>query len=246
MNVIPAIDLRDGQCVRLMQGDFGKQTHYSGDPLALARAYEAIGFDSLHIVDLDGARTGEQVHQPVVRQIAESTNLKIQLGGGIRTSSTLNAWLANGVKRCVVGSVAIRSPDVVKSWLDKAGPDAIVLALDVRITDEGSPLLATDGWTQTTDVSLWQCVEEYCLRGARHVLCTDISRDGAMSGPNIELYTEFIRRYPDIRLQASGGVRNLEDLRTIKETGAAAAVTGRALLDGYISDEEIRSFLRAA
>jgi phosphoribosylformimino-5-aminoimidazole carboxamide ribotide isomerase len=243
--VIPAIDLKGGLCVRLFQGEFDQQTDYSNDPVSVAREFATLGCPILHMVDLDGARSGEQTNRGIVSQVADQTAFKIQLGGGIRNTETVRSWLAGGVSRCVIGSLAVNEADLVKGWLAEFGSDRIVLALDVRINDAGEPLLATHGWTKESRSTLWQCVDDYREHGLEHVLCTDISRDGAMSGPNIDLYREFISRYPAIRLQASGGVRHLGDLENLREAGAAAAISGRALLDGRISKEEISSFLRA-
>jgi len=243
--VIPAIDLKGGLCVRLFQGEFDQQTDYSNDPVSVAREFATLGCPILHMVDLDGALSGEQTNRGIVSQVAAQTSFEIQLGGGIRDTETVRSWMAGGVSRCVIGSLAVNEAELVKSWLSEFGPDRIVLALDVRINDDGEPLLATHGWTKESRSTLWQCVDDYREHGLEHVLCTDISRDGAMSGPNIDLYREFISRYPAIRLQASGGVRHLGDLENLREAGAAAAITGRALLDGHISKEEISSFLRA-
>lgn len=245
MKIIPAIDLHDGKCVRLYKGDFGKVTHYSDQPLEIARTYAALSVDDLHIVDLDGARTGSQQNARVVRQLCTATPLAVQLGGGIRDSERVKYWLENGVTRCVVGSVAISEPERVAAWIHSFGPDSIVLALDVTI-DEGDPVLATHGWTQSSGLSLWKLLDRYSRLGAKHLLCTDISRDGAMSGPNDELYAEILRRYPDIRLQASGGVRDIGDIARLKEIGVPAAITGKAMLDGKISAEEVDSFLQSA
>ncbi|MDH4005402.1 MAG: 1-(5-phosphoribosyl)-5-[(5-phosphoribosylamino)methylideneamino]imidazole-4-carboxamide isomerase, partial [Gammaproteobacteria bacterium] len=239
------IDLHEGKCVRLYKGDFDRVTHYSDQPLEVARAYAALSVDDLHIVDLDGARTGSQQNARVVRQLCADSPLVVQLGGGIRDGDRVKYWLENGVTRCVVGSVAVAEPERVAAWIDDFGADSIVLALDVTIGEEG-PVLATHGWTQSTGLSLWDLLDRYSTLGAKHLLCTDISRDGAMSGPNVELYTEILRRYPDIRLQASGGVRDIGDIRRLKEIGAPAAITGKAMLDGKISAAEVDSFLRSA
>jgi phosphoribosylformimino-5-aminoimidazole carboxamide ribotide isomerase len=245
VKIIPAIDLHDGKCVRLYKGDFGKVTHYSDQPLEIARTYAALSVDDLHIVDLDGARTGSQQNACVVRQICTETPLAVQLGGGIRDSERVKYWLENGVTRCVVGSVAVVEPERVAAWFDEFGPDCIVLALDVTL-DEGDPVLATHGWTQSSGLSLWDLLDRYSQLGAQHLLCTDISRDGAMSGPNVELYAEILRLYPDIRLQASGGVRDIGDIARLKEIGVPAAITGKAMLDGKISAAEVDSFLQSA
>jgi phosphoribosylformimino-5-aminoimidazole carboxamide ribotide isomerase len=246
MNVIPAIDLRQGQCVRLFQGDFDRQTNYSNDPVSLACSYNNIGFSSLHIVDLDGARSGRQENQEIMRNIIDSCDMSIQIGGGIRTESQLEFWLDSGVARVVIGSLAIIRPRLVRNWLSIYGPERIVLALDVTVDDAGVPQVATHGWTRSGDMTLWQCIDSYLPAGLRHVLCTDISRDGAMTGPNIELYAQLIEQYPHILLQASGGIRDINDLRALKRIGTPAAISGRALLDGKINTGEIAIFLPAA
>jgi phosphoribosylformimino-5-aminoimidazole carboxamide ribotide isomerase len=245
VKIIPAIDLHDGNCVRLYKGDFDKVTLYSDQPLEIARAYAALCVDDLHIVDLDGARTGSQMNARVVREICADTPLQVQLGGGIREGERVRYWLENGVARCVVGSVAVAEPERVAGWMHEFGADRVVLALDVTIDEEG-PMLATHGWTKSTGVSLWELLDRYSSLGAAHLLCTDISRDGAMSGPNIDLYAEILRRYPGIRLQASGGVRDIRDIIRLAEIGVPAAITGKAMLDGKITAAEVESFLQNA
>ncbi len=246
MKIIPAIDLQDGKCVRLFQGDFDKRTEYSNDPTAVARDFQAMGFDNLHIVDLDGAKLGQQENRDIVSAIASESELVIQLGGGIRDIEIVSKWLAAGVSRCVIGSLAVNEPERIKSWLQQFGPDRIVLALDVKLDENDSPMLVTHGWTRSAGLDLWQCIDEYVQHKLKHVLCTDVDRDGAMSGPNLELYREFVARYPSIELQASGGVRHTDDLRKLDDLGAGAAITGRALLDGKIKTEELGPFLRVA
>ncbi len=246
MNVIPAIDLRKGQCVRLFQGNFDRQTNYRQDPVALARSYKTMGFSDLHIVDLDGARSGKQENQEIIRTIINGCDLDVQIGGGIRTVAQLESWLDTGVARVVIGSLAIIRPRLVSDWLDKYGAARIVLALDVTLDQSDTPQLATHGWTQSGDMTLWQCVETYSAVGLQHVLCTDISRDGAMTGPNIELYAQVLERYPHLQLQASGGVRDIDDLKALNRTGVPAAISGRALLDGKIKPKELTTFLPAA
>jgi phosphoribosylformimino-5-aminoimidazole carboxamide ribotide isomerase len=246
MNVIPAIDLRDGQCVRLYQGDFDRQTNYNKEPISLALEYETMGFDSLHIVDLDGAGSGQQRNQEVIRRIIEMSKLTIQLGGGIRTAAQIDGWLDTGLARVIIGSLAITKPDRVRDWLANYGYERIVLALDVNVDPAGVPLIATHGWRRTTAVTLWQCIGEYESTGIKHVLCTDISRDGALTGPNLALYTELLGKYPGIQLQASGGVRNIGDLKALRKIGVRSAISGRALLDGKITAREIATFLPAA
>lgn len=246
MKLIPAIDLKDGKCVRLFKGDFERQTDYSDDPVGMARRFSELDVQDLHIVDLDGARSGEQAHRDLVTRIAAETPLTVQLGGGIRDTATVRSWLDSGVQRCVIGSLAVTEPRVVATWLKQFGPDSIVLALDVRIDDEGTPYLTTHGWTETSELSLWQCIDEFAADGLKHVLCTDVSRDGAMAGPNTPLYVETLKRYPDLELQASGGVRNIQDLYALREASLPAAISGRALLDGAITADEVASFQRDA
>lgn len=242
MKIIPAIDLKDGCCVRLFKGDFERQTHYSSQPLDVARQFHELGFRYLHVVDLDGAQSGRQVNRERVRQLVDDSGLQVQLGGGVRDLDTVTAWFDAGVQRLVIGSLAVTEPDTVMNWMREFGADRFVLALDCRCDENAVPWLATHGWVRQTDLTLWDSIARYDGAGLRHVLCTDVSRDGAMSGPSLELYREFNRRFPTLELQASGGVRNIGDLQDLRELGAAAAITGRALLDGCITAEEISSF----
>ena len=242
MIVIPAVDLRGGRCVRLYQGDFEQQTDY-GKPVGIARRHIESGATWLHVVDLDGARDGSQANEDVVRDILDKTPMQLQLGGGIRRRDDVARWLDTGVARCVIGSMAVTDAEEVRRWIAEFGPDAIVLALDVRIDADGRPLLTTHGWRETSDIALDDGIEGFLDVGLRHVLCTDVSKDGAMTGPNVTLYEELVARFPQIDLQASGGVRGIDDLQQLRSSGAAAAVCGRALLDGSLSHAEVKSFL---
>ena len=246
MKVIPAIDLKDGKCVRLYKGDFEQTTEYSNHPLSVARQFAELQTTDLHVVDLDGARSGSQDNHDIIAEIAADLNLVIQVGGGIRDRVAVAGWLAAGVSRCVIGSLAITEPDVVKSLLVQYGGEHIVLALDVAIDDTGSPLVTTHGWTRPSNTTVFECIEDFRELGLRHVLCTDVSRDGAMAGPNVDLYTTIMSRYPDLQLQASGGVRDVQDLVTLRARGIPAAITGRALLDGKLSAAEVISFQQNA
>lgn len=246
MRLIPAIDLKDGKCVRLFKGDFEKTTEYSNDPVAVARRFSALDVQEMHIVDLDGARSGEQHNRRIVSDIVVQTGLNLQLGGGIRDRASVADWLANGVARCVIGSMAITDTALVVDWLKEFGPEALVLALDVRIQADETPMLTTHGWTRDSALSLWECLDQYAKSGLKHVLCTDVGRDGAMAGPNLALYEETLNRYPQLELQASGGVRNLSDLEALRARGIPAAISGKALLDGEITTTEVASFRRSA
>ena len=246
MRIIPAIDLKDGKCVRLYKGDFEKTTEYSSDPAAVGRRFSKMAVKDLHIVDLDGARTGTQQNRHIVAEIAAQSGLAIQLGGGIRTREDVGAWLAAGVTRCVIGSVAINEHETVKDWIREFGNDSIVLALDIKLDSENMPMLTTHGWTEDSAFTLWDCIDQYMDVGAQHVLCTDVARDGAMAGPNLSLYAEILSRYPSLSLQASGGVRNIADLYELQNLGVPGAISGRALLDGAISEAEVASFRQSA
>ena len=246
MNIIPAIDLQDGKCVRQYQGDFAKTTEYSDDPLAIARQFSDLSVSVLHVVDLDGARSGIQTNRSIIATIASQSQLAVQLGGGIRTRETLIDWFDAGVSRCVIGSLAVTEPDTIKSWLVEFGADRLVLALDVNIDEDKTPFITTHGWTRPSSVSLFDCIDDYQSAGLSHVLCTDVSRDGAMAGPNLELYSNLLARYPNLQLQASGGVRDIDDLRKLRRIGIPAAISGRALLEGKISSTEVASFQQDA
>jgi phosphoribosylformimino-5-aminoimidazole carboxamide ribotide isomerase len=246
MNVIPAIDIKDGKCVRLYQGDFENSTEYSSDPAEIARQFARLAASDLHIVDLDGARSGSQQNREIVAAIASESRQAVQLGGGIRDAATVAAWLDAGVSRCVIGSLAIMEPDTVKAWLNRFGKERIVLALDVKIDEQNEPIVTTHGWTRKSEMTLFECIDEFMSSGLQQVLCTDVSRDGAMTGPNLDLYASIVDRYPDLELQASGGVRHIDDLQQLRRIGVPAAISGRALLDGKITVEEIESFLQSA
>jgi phosphoribosylformimino-5-aminoimidazole carboxamide ribotide isomerase len=241
--LIPAIDLRGGRCVRLYQGDFGAETRYEYSPRDLLEKYQTLGASWVHVVDLDGARDGVLANREVVRELAAQRGLKLQVGGGIRSQETVEDLLSGGVERVVIGSAAVERPDDVMSWASRFGPDRICLALDVRHDPHGQPQVRTRGWKSGTAISLWEALMLYPPAAVRHVLCTDIERDGALTGPNLDLYREAAERFPRIAWQASGGVRDAADLEALARTGAAAAVSGKALLEERIKPEELRPFL---
>jgi phosphoribosylformimino-5-aminoimidazole carboxamide ribotide isomerase len=246
MELIPAIDLRGGRCVRLYQGDFDAETRYEVTPEALYDRYAAFGATWLHVVDLDGARDGAQAHRAVIGALCQRGRLRLQVGGGLRDAATVEDTLTAGVARAVVGSLAVTDPDIVVGWLRRFGPDRITLAFDVRLTEDGTPRVATHGWKEQSTLTLWDAVARYTGAGLQHVLCTDVGRDGAMSGPNLELYVEAVRRFPALAWQASGGVRDARDLWALADAGVAGAVSGRALLEDRIPPQELKPFLPAA
>jgi phosphoribosylformimino-5-aminoimidazole carboxamide ribotide isomerase len=243
---IPAIDLHDGRCVRLFQGRFDQVTEYTADAEDLARHYLSLGVDWVHVVDLDGARHGAGSNREVIARMAAVAPGRIQVGGGLRGRADVDAMLACGAGRVVIGSAAVERSGEVRDWLEELGPEAVVLAFDVRLDAGGTPRCTTRGWTRDAGVTLWDAIERYLDAGLRHVLCTDVARDGAMTGPNVALYSACAARYPGVALQASGGVRDRADLEALRTTGAAGAIIGKALLDGRLTDEEIRSFLQNA
>jgi phosphoribosylformimino-5-aminoimidazole carboxamide ribotide isomerase len=246
MEIIPAIDLLGGRCVRLYQGDFGKVTEYGRDPVELAETYRASGARRLHLVDLDGARSGTPANLGIIARLAGESGMGVQVGGGIRTWEVAEALLAAGAERIVVGSAAITDPVMVMGWLQDAGPERFVLAFDVRLDPgSGAPLAVTHGWQAASGRILWDLMEKFLAGGALHFLCTDVGRDGTLGGPNNALYAECVRRFPGARIIASGGLSSAADLPPLAETGVAGVVTGRALLDGRLTLEEMRQFSRA-
>lgn len=247
MEVIPAIDLLGGRCVRLYQGDFGRVTSYDRDPLEIATLYQQAGAGRLHLVDLDGARSGTPGNAGIVRSLAARPGLRLQVGGGIRSLETARMLIEAGADRVVLGSLAINDPPTVLGWLATLGSERVVLAFDVRLQGaQGEPVAVTHGWQESSGRRLWELFDTYLAAGARHFLCTDVGRDGTLAGPNTALYAECLRRYPGARLIASGGLSSAADLPALAETGVAGVVTGKALLEGHLTLEEIGPFLRTA
>lgn len=246
MELIPAIDLRDGRVVRLFQGDFASETRYEVSPEDLYGRYAHAGARRVHVVDLDGARDGRAGNSPIVARLAALGSLKVQSGGGLRSSRQVQTLLSMGVARAVIGSVAVSQPDEVTGWFSEFSPDRLVLALDVRIDASGVPRVTTHGWQEQSDSSLWDLVDRFGRAGLRHVLCTDVARDGALTGPNFELYAEATARFPSIYWQASGGIRDAADLESLSRTGVSAAVSGKALIEGRMTPEELVPYLPGA
>jgi phosphoribosylformimino-5-aminoimidazole carboxamide ribotide isomerase len=243
MELIPAIDLKGGRCVRLYKGDFAAETIYSNEPATILEKYRTLGAARVHIVDLDGAKDGTQANLATIQDLARRATMKLQVGGGLRNLERVKQLLDAGVQRAVIGSIAINDPQTVLGWLDSMSADGLVLALDVRLDEARQPWLTTHGWVETSNVLLWDAVERFASHGLRHVLCTDVSRDGAMTGPNLDLYAEAVRRFPNVQWQASGGVSSARDLTNLRECGVAAVISGKAMLENSIPVEELRPFL---
>jgi phosphoribosylformimino-5-aminoimidazole carboxamide ribotide isomerase len=243
MRLIPAIDLKAGRCVRLLHGDFANETRYDADPGSLLAKYRAWGADWLHVVDLDGAKDGSLGNRTLIAQLAARQAVKLQVGGGLRDIAAVTQMLDLGAARVVIGSAAVTRAGDVRHWLDHVGPDRMTLAFDVRLDDGGIPRVATHGWQRQSDLSLWSALDDFAGSQLTHVLCTDVGRDGALSGPNLDLYREAARRHPHIQWQASGGIRDARDLHALTAAGAAAAISGKALLEELIPLEDLQPFL---
>lgn len=235
MKLIPAIDLLDGRCVRLLHGDFEQVTHYPATPLELARNYADAGAEWLHVVDLAASRDGADADTSALFKLLGEAPQSVQTGGGVRNTDDIRQRLDAGAARVVIGSLSVTDSKGFIGWLKQYGEEKLVAALDIRIDAGGVPWPRIHGWTGQGDRDMWQLLEELVSGGLKHLLCTDISRDGALSGPNLELYSEITARYPTIQLQASGGVSSLEDLQQLKPTRASAVITGKALLEKRFS-----------
>jgi phosphoribosylformimino-5-aminoimidazole carboxamide ribotide isomerase len=236
--IIPAIDLIQGKTVRLYQGSYDKTTEYQQTPLQLRDLYAEAGAGILHLVDLTGAKNAADRQLELLTSLMKNAPLPVQVGGGVRTAADVEQLLAAGASRVVVGSVAIREPETVQGWLRTYGGDKIVLALDVSINAKGDKTLPSHGWIEESTITLEQVLDGFIAAGAKHVLCTDISKDGTLQGPNVALYAELVQKYPQIQWQASGGVGSLADIKALKPTGVAGVILGRALLEGKFTAEE--------
>lgn len=232
MIVYPAIDLRGGKCVRLMHGRFDQVTEYDPDPIARLTGFANEGAQWVHVVDLDGAEAGHAVQHDLIGRLAATHLTHIQSGGGVRSVEDVERLLTAGVSRVVVGSLAVTKPEAVAEWLARFGPERLTLAFDVRVGEDGIPTPALKGWTEAAGFDLWTAVDRYPAGTLSHVLVTDVGRDGALTGPNLDLLAEVVRRRPELKVQASGGVATLEDLKACADIGCDGAITGRAIYEG--------------
>ena len=243
MKIVPAIDLLDGRAVRLRAGRREEATVYSDEPWAVAESFARAGAQLIHVVDLDGAFAGKRRQTTLLRRVVAAAGVPVQVGGGVRSTAVVDDLLRNGIDRVIVGSAAVEQPTEVQAWLKRYGAEKIGLAFDIRHDAAGVPRVLTRGWTRESPLSLWEALDSYLPHGLRHVLCTDAELDGAMQGPALELYQEFTRRYPQLLLQASGGVRSAADLAALAAIGSAAAISGKALLEEAINPSELLPFL---
>lgn len=236
--IIPAIDLIDGKVVRLYQGDYEQKTDYAFDPIDVVNDYADQGAKWLHIVDLTGAKDTAKRQLALIESMVNTQRMQFQAGGGIRSEQDVIQLLDIGVSRVVIGSLAVKQPELIKSWLNTYGGEKIVLALDVNIDENGNKLIATHGWQENSGVALDKLLNELLDAGAKHVLCTDISRDGTLQGANHQLYTEMSALFPQVQWQASGGIGSLNDIEVLKPTGVSGVILGRALLEGKFTVKE--------
>jgi len=239
IEIIPAIDIIAGDCVRLEKGDFTTSKIYDSNPVLVAKRFADAGIKRLHLVDLDGARTGKVTNLKVLEDIAKSTDLIIDFGGGLREFKDVESVFNAGAKMVNLGSMAVRNPHIAQIILDHFGSDCVILGADVK-----NETIAVSGWTEGVSISLWEFLQDWASRGIKKVCCTDISKDGMLSGPAFELYTTIKDDYPHIELIASGGISNIEDVDLLDEIGIPAVIIGKAIYEGKISLEELtRKFI---
>lgn len=234
----PAIDIRDGRVVRLAQGDYARETRYGDDPLAAIQGYASEGADWLHLVDLDAAREGGYTLAPLLKGIGATTSLHVQTGGGVRSRADVQRILDAGASRVVIGSLSVKRPDDVIAWIGEFGAERITVALDARQDEAGIWQLPVHGWTEASGFTLDELAQRYEAAGLKHLLCTDIARDGMLSGPNFDLYAHLAKIAPSLQVQASGGVSGIDDVHRAKTQGCAGIVLGRALLEGRFTVAE--------
>lgn len=237
MNIIPAIDLIDGKCVRLTQGDFLQKKVYANDPLAVAQSFEDAGLLRLHLVDLDGAKKGEVVNLKTLEKIASKTNLVIDFGGGIKSTNTIERVFNAGAQMASIGSIAIKDKALFCSWVNKYGAERILLGADVR-----EEMITISGWLEKTSFNVFDFINENMKIGVTNIFCTDVAKDGNMAGPSLNLYKEIITAFPQINLVASGGVSSLNDLQELKRIGCSGAIVGKAIYEDKISLNDLSKF----
>ncbi len=237
MEIIPAIDIIDGKCVRLTEGNYASKTVYEASPLEMAKQYEALGFKRLHLVDLDGAKAGKVTNWKIVDDIAAHTQLVLDFGGGVKTSAEVKRIIDLGVQYVTVGSIAAKHPEEFKNWLISFGTDKFFLGADVRDNK-----IMTGGWLDATEIDVMNFIEDYMHLGVNHFFCTDISKDGKLMGPSIDLYRSMIESLPGLHLVASGGVSSMEDLQDLKAIGCKGAIVGKAIYEGKIDLKVLSSF----
>lgn len=234
IELIPAIDIIDGQCVRLTKGDYNQKKVYNDDPLTVAKEFEKIGFKRLHMVDLDGARSKHIVNDEVLRRVTAETSLIVDFGGGIKSEEDIVKAFESGASMITVGSIAVTQPELFIQWMEKYGPEKMILGADVR-----NGMISINGWKKDSQISLLPFLKQYVEAGVKNVLCTEISKDGTLQGPAVTLYKEIMSAYPKLHLIASGGVSRKEDIDELESEGIPAVVFGKAIYEGRINLKEL-------
>ena len=237
MQIIPAIDIIEGKCVRLTEGDYAQKKIYNEDPLEVAKQFEGVGLMRLHLVDLDGAKAGAVVNWKVLEKIANKTGLKIDFGGGIKTEATLKTVLDTGATYATIGSLAVKERVLFEEWIERFGATIFMLGADVH-----AEKIAIGGWLEKTEIDVYDFIGSYMNKGVTQIFCTDIQKDGKLEGPSIELYQKILQQYPSLQLIASGGVSQLNDLDALRTIGCSAAIVGKAIYENKISLAELSIF----
>ena len=238
IEIIPAIDIIDGKCVRLTQGDFAQKTSYHDNPVEVAKAFEDAGIRRLHLVDLDGARQKHIVNRKVLEDITRETRLHVDFGGGLQSDQDLDLAFASGAKQITGGSIAVNDPELFKTWIGKYGKESIILGADCK-----DGMIAVSGWQELTQISVFKLIEDYKIQGIKYVICTDVSKDGKLAGPSFQLYKEIRNKFPHIKLIASGGVTTMDDILKLQEIGVFGAIIGKAYYEGKIKLSDLKRFL---
>ena len=238
LTIIPAIDLIDGKCVRLSKGDYDQKIVYNENPLEVAKAFQDHGLQRLHLVDLDGAKEKHVVNWKVLEKLASKTELVIDFGGGIKSDQDIDIVFCSGAVLATIGSIAVKNKTLFYTWLEKYGPDKLILGADVN-----DKKIAVSGWLETTDIDLFEFLEEYMERGVKHVLCTDISKDGMLEGTSVELYKDLMKKFPDLGLIASGGITQMDELYILDEMKVPGAIIGKAIYEGKITLTDLQKFI---
>lgn len=238
MQIIPAIDIIDGKCVRLTEGDYSQKKIYNEHPLEVAKQFENAGLMRLHLVDLDGAKVGAVKNWKVLETVASKTSLIIDFGGGIKQEEDVKIVFSSGAALATVGSIAVKDEERFVNWLQQFGADKFLLGADVK--DEK---IAVGGWLETTNIWIYDFIEKYIAHGVQQIFCTDVSKDGKLEGPSTELYKNIIRKFPELHFIASGGVSNMNDLDELQNIGCKGAIVGKAIYEGRISLDELKRFL---
>ncbi|GGZ25990.1 1-(5-phosphoribosyl)-5-[(5-phosphoribosylamino) methylideneamino] imidazole-4-carboxamide isomerase [Echinicola pacifica] len=239
MEIIPAIDIIGGKCVRLTQGDYEQKKEYADNPLEVAQKFESAGIRRLHLVDLDGAKAKTIVNKAVLESIAKNTSLKVDFGGGVQSDETIQMAFEAGAVQVTGGSIAVKNPDLFEGWITKHGAEKIILGADAK-----DRKIAISGWEETTEADVIDFIKNYVQKGISYVICTDVAKDGLLQGPSVDLYKEILQEIPGVKLIASGGVSKMEDLEDLQKIGVYGTIVGKAFYEGRITLEQLASFVK--